>query len=82
MLPSGHQPWLTFWICWPKVTADCSVIPSGAACGGALCGGAVAAAGACGAEANLGAQAIGACALQIGLCGAVACIALPIGGNW
>ncbi len=37
--------------------------------------------GACGA-AVVGVQGIGACALEIGFCGAVACIAVPIGGNW
>lgn len=56
----------------------CGLVAEGAnACAGDLEG-----VGACMADANAGATGIGACLAQVGVCGLVACIALPVGGNW
>ena len=59
-------------------------------CGAAACGADVEGAGACaeasgtgvcGANATVG-QGAGVCGAQAGFCGAVLCVAFPIGGNW
>ncbi|MDF1695457.1 MAG: hypothetical protein P1U56_06480 [Saprospiraceae bacterium] len=46
------------------------------------CAGNISGTDVCAADANFGVQGAGVCAAQVGFCGAVACVALPIGGNW
>ena len=60
-----------------KATGACGVVTAGVA----ACYEAAAGVGTCAVNERT-VEGIGACAAQLGFCGVVACVALPIGGNW
>lgn len=69
------------------VGACAAVVSAIGACGADVsgveyCGAEASATEICGADAGFQIQGAGICAANLGFCGAVLCVALPIGGNW